>query len=319
MRFLLVVVVALWSLGAHAQQQDFDAVKIETAKVAEGFYMLTGSGGNIGVSVGDDGVIIIDDQFAPLTPKITAAIRALSDKPLRFVLNTHWHFDHTGGNENLGNAGAVIVAHENVYKRMSTEQFIEFFKMKLPPSPPAALPVITFTESVMFRLNGDELAGYHVRNAHTDGDMIVRLRKANAIHMGDTYFSYMYPFIDIESGGSVRGVLAAVDGVLATIDENTKIIPGHGPLSSKQDLRFYRDMLSNVSTQIGRMVKARKSLADVIAARPTREFDAAWGNGFLKPEQFVEIVYKSLSQTQRVPEATPQAPAKSKKKVAKKR
>ncbi|NBR27093.1 MAG: MBL fold metallo-hydrolase [Betaproteobacteria bacterium] len=278
-----------------AAQPNFDAVTIKTHKVSEGIYALEGEGGNIGVSVGDDGVIIIDDQFAPLTPKITAAIRALSDKPLRFVLNTHWHFDHTGGNENLGNAGAVIVAHDNVYKRMSTEQFIEFFKMKLPPSPKAALPVITFTDSVTFRLNGDELNGYHVKHAHTDGDMIVRFRKANAVHMGDIYFSFMYPFIDLGSGGSVRGVLAAVDGVLGTIDDNTRIIPGHGPISSKKDLRAYRDMLARVSANISRLIKAKKTLAQVVAAQPTREFDAVWGNGFLKPDQFVEIVYKSMN------------------------
>lgn len=278
-----------------AAQPNFDAVTIKTHKVSEGIYALEGEGGNIGVSVGDDGVIIIDDQFAPLTPKITAAIRALSDKPLRFVLNTHWHFDHTGGNENLGNAGAVIVAHDNVYKRMSTEQFIEFFKMKLPPSPKAALPVITFTDSVTFRLNGDELNGYHFKHAHTDGDMIVRFRKANAVHMGDIYFSFMYPFIDLGSGGSVRGVLAAVDGVLGTIDDNTRIIPGHGPISSKKDLRAYRDMLARVSANISRLIKAKKTLAQVVAAQPTREFDAVWGNGFLKPDQFVEIVYKSMN------------------------
>ena len=292
---LLLGLILAFSGGFAAAQPNFDAVTIKTHKVAEGIYALEGEGGNIGVSVGEDGVIIIDDQFAPLTPKITAAIRALSDKPLRFVLNTHWHFDHTGGNENFGNAGAVIVAHENVYKRMSTEQFIAFFKMKLPPSPKAALPVITFTEAVTFRLNGDELNGYHVKRAHTDGDMIVRFRKANVVHMSDTYFSFMYPFIDLGSGGSVKGVLAAVDGVLGTIDENTKIIPGHGPLSTKSDLRAYRNMLSKVATSIGRMIKAKKTLEQVVAAKPTREFDAVWGNGFLKPDQFVEIVYKSMS------------------------
>ena len=295
MRLIAFALASLFTLGAYAQQQDFSAVTIETTKVADGVYMLTGSGGNIGVSVGDDGVVVIDDQFAPLTPKITAAIRALTDKPLRFVLNTHWHFDHTGGNENLGNAGAVIVAQENVYKRMSTEQFIEFFKMKLPASPKGALPVITFTESITFRLNGDELNGYHVKHAHTDGDMIVRFRKANVVHMGDTYFSFMYPFIDAGSGGSVKGVLAAADGVLGTIDDNTKIIPGHGPLSTKKDLRAYRDMLARVSANIGRMIKAKKTLEQVVAAKPTREFDAVWGNGFLKPDQFVALVYKSMS------------------------
>lgn len=308
MRWIAIALFALLALPVCAQQQNFDAVQIETTKVADGVYMLTGSGGNIGMLAGEDGVILIDDQFAPLTPKITAAIRALSDKPVRFLLNTHWHFDHTGGNENFGNAGAVIVAQENVYKRMSTEQFIEFFKMKLPPSPQAALPVITFTDAITFRLNGDELNGYHVRRAHTDGDMIVRLRRANVVHMGDVFFAYMYPFIDSGSGGSVRGVLAAVDGVLATIDEKTRIIPGHGPLAGKSDLRAYRDMLYKVTNEISRQIKAKKTLEQVIAAKPTQEFDAVWGKGFLKPEQFVEIVYKSLSET-RVVATNPAAAA----------
>lgn len=296
MRIFIFVIAALLNLPAYAQQQNFDAVQIETIKVADGIYMLTGSGGNIGVSIGNDGVIVIDDQFAPLTPKITAAIRALTDKPLRFLLNTHWHFDHTGGNENLGNAGVVIVAHDNVYKRMSTEQFIEFFNMKLPPSPAAALPVISFADSVTFHLNGDELNGQHVRNAHTDGDTIVRFSKANVVHMGDTYFAFMYPFIDVGSNGSVAGTIAAADRVLKTIDDNTKIIPGHGPLSNKQELKGYRDMLSKVSARVATMMKEGKTLQQITAAQPTREYDAVWGKGFLKPEQFVAIVYKSLYQ-----------------------
>jgi glyoxylase-like metal-dependent hydrolase (beta-lactamase superfamily II) len=296
MKRFIFLIALLFALPAFAQQQNFDAVQIETTKVAEGVYMLTGSGGNIGVSIGADGVIVIDDQFAPLTPKITAAIRALTDKPLRFLINTHWHFDHTGGNENFGNAGVVIVAHDNVYKRMSTEQFIEFFNMKLPPSPQAALPAITFTDTVTFRLNGDVLTGTHEHNAHTDGDTIVRFARANVVHMGDTYFSFMYPFIDVGSNGSVKGVIAAADRTLATIDDNTKIIPGHGPLSNKQDLKAYRDMLVRVSSRIDGMMKAGKTLPQITAAQPTREYDAVWGKGFLKPEQFVAMVYKSLYQ-----------------------
>jgi len=258
--------------------------------------MMTGAGGNLGVSVGEDAVFVIDDQFAPLTPRIQAAIAKLSSKPAKFVLNTHWHFDHTGGNENLGKAGAVIVAHENVRKRLSTEGFIEFLGMKTKPEPRVALPVVTFTRDLTFHLNGDELVVTHVPRAHTDGDSIVRFGKSNVVHMGDTFFNKLYPFIDTSSGGSVAGVLAAADGVLKTAGDDTKIIPGHGPLASKADLKAYRDMLAAVSGNIRGQIRAGKTLEQVAASKPTAKYDEVWGKGFLAPEKFVEMLYKNLKK-----------------------
>ncbi len=258
--------------------------------------MMTGSGGNLGVSVGEDAVFVIDDQFAPLTPKILAAIAKLTSKPVKFVLNTHWHFDHTGGNENLGKAGAIIVAHENVRKRLSTEGFIEFLGMKTKPEPKIALPIATFTRDVTFHLNGDELVVTHVPRAHTDGDSIVEFKKSNVVHMGDTFFNKLYPFIDSSSGGTVAGVLAAVDGVLKTAGDGTKIIPGHGPLGSKADLKAYRDMLAAVSGNIRGQIRAGKTLEQVIASKPTAKYDEVWGKGFLPPEKFVEMLYGNLKR-----------------------
>ena len=286
---------ALFATAVSAQE-DFSKVEIQTEKLADTVYMMTGSGGNLGLSVGEDAVFVIDDQFAPLTPKIQAAIAKLSSEPVKFVLNTHWHFDHTGGNENLGKAGAIIVAHENVRKRLSSEGFIEFFGMKTKPEPQIALPVVTFTRDISFHLNGDELVVTHAPRAHTDGDSMVRFGKSNVVHMGDTFFNKLYPFIDTSSGGTVAGVLAAVDGVLRTAGDDTKIIPGHGPLASKADLKAYRDMLAAISGNIRGQIKAGKTLAQVIASKPTAKYDAAWGKGFLAPEKFVEMIYGNLKK-----------------------
>ena len=293
LRILAVCAAALFAAAASAQE-DFSKVEIQTEKLADTVYMMTGSGGNLGLSVGEDAVFLIDDQFAPLTPKIQAAIAKLSSKPVRFVLNTHWHFDHVGGNENLGKAGALIIAHENVKKRMSVESFIEFFGMKTKPEPKVALPVATFTRDASFHLNGDELVVTHAPRAHTDGDSIVEFRKSNVIHMGDTFFNKMYPFIDTSSGGSVAGVLAAADRVMKMAGDNTKIIPGHGPLGSKADLKAYRDMLVAISASIRGQIKAGKTLEQVVSSKPTATYDEVWGKGFLAPEKFVAMLYGNL-------------------------
>jgi cyclase len=287
---------AIFFAAAAFAQQDFSKVEIETQKLADTVYMMTGAGGNLGVSVGEDAVFVIDDQFAPLTPKILAAIAKLSSKPVQFVLNTHWHFDHTGGNENLGKAGAIIIAHENVRKRLSTEGFIEFLGMKTKPEPKIALPIVTFTRGVTFHLNGDDLVVTHVPRAHTDGDSIVEFRKSNVVHMGDTFFNKLYPFIDTSSGGSVAGVLAAADGVLRTAGDDTKIIPGHGPLGSKADLKAFRDMLAAISGNIRAQIKAGKKLDQVVASKPTAKYDEVWGNGFLAPEKFVTMLYGNIKK-----------------------
>jgi len=280
--------------GTHAQQ-DFSDVQIRTIRVADGVHMLTGRGGNLGVSSGPDGVFLVDDQFAPLTDKIRAAIAEISDRPLRFVLNTHWHADHTGGNENLGKSGVLIVAHDNVRKRMSVEQFMAAFDRRVPASPPAALPVITFGEDVTFHVNGHDVHVFHVAPAHTDGDAIVHFRGADAVHMGDTFFTGRYPFIDTGSGGSVDGVIAAADRVLAFAGPRTKIIPGHGALSDRAGLQSYRDMLAVVRERVAAGIAKGQGVDQVVASKPTAAYDAEWGGGFVKPEPFVRSVYASLA------------------------
>jgi cyclase len=274
--------------------QDFSKIEIKTTKLNDTTWMLTGAGGNLGLSVGPDAVFLIDDQYAPMTPKITAAIKAITDKPVKFVVNTHWHGDHTGGNENFGKAGAIIVAHDNVRKRMSTEQVIHFFNSKVPPSPKEALPVITFGVDTTFHLNGDEIQALHTPKAHTDGDAIVFFKKSNILHMGDIYFNGLYPFIDGGSGGTVDGVIAAVDRALAFTNDDTKVIPGHGPLATKADLKAYRDMLATVAGRIKAQIAAGKKLEEIVAAKPTADYDAKWGNGFIKPDKWVELVVRNL-------------------------
>jgi len=275
-------------------QEDYSKVEIATTKLTDTTYMMVGAGGNLGVSVGPDAVFVIDDQFAPLTPKIEAAIAKLSSKPVKFVINTHWHSDHTGGNANLGKAGALIVAHDNVRKRMSTENFIEFLGMRTKPDPREALPVVTFAADVTFHLNGDEIYVFHVPRAHTDGDAIVHFRQSNVVHMGDTFFNKLYPFIDTSSGGTVDGMVAAADKGLALGTDATKYIPGHGPLGTRAELQAYRNMLATIGERIRNQVKAGAKLEDVIASKPTADFDDAWGKGFLPPAKFVEMVYKNM-------------------------
>ena len=293
---LAVCAATLFAAPAFAQQEDFSKVEIRTEKLSNTVYMMTGSGGNLGVSAGDDGVFVIDSQFAPLTPKIQAAIAKVSAKPVKFLLNTHWHFDHTGGNENLGKAGAIIVAQENVRKRLSSEGFIAFFGMKTKPEPAVALPVVTFTRDVSLQMNGEEIRAFYAPNAHTDGDTIVHFPKSDVIHTGDTFFNKMYPFIDTSSGGSVAGVLAAADRVLKMAGDKTKIIPGHGPLGNKADLKTYRDMLAAVSAGVAAQIKQGKKLEEVVASKPTAKLDAAWGKGFLTPDKFVEMLYGNLKK-----------------------
>ena len=275
--------------------QDFDAVQIESRDLGHGIHLLTGRGGNIAASVGDDGVVLIDDQFAPLTPKILAAVRALSSEPVRFVINTHWHSDHTGGNENLGKAGAVIVAHDNVRVRMSVEQFMLAFNRRVPASPPKALPVVTFADAVTLHLNGEQIRIFHVDPAHTDGDSVIHFADVGVFHMGDTFFNGIYPFIDVGSGGTIDGMIAAAERVLALADGKSKIIPGHGPLADRAQLSEYRDMLAAVRESVAGAIAAGRTVEDVVASKPTARFDAVWGKGFMKPDDFVRIVYQALA------------------------
>jgi glyoxylase-like metal-dependent hydrolase (beta-lactamase superfamily II) len=294
MKARLAAAVCLAAAPVLAQQQDFSKVEVKSQKVAEGVYMLTGAGGNIGLSVGKDGTYVIDDQYAPLTEKILGAIREITPSPVRFVVNTHWHGDHTGGNENLGKAGALLVAHENVRLRMSKEHFMAAMNRKIPPSPEAALPVVTFTEAVTFHWNGDEIRVHHVPPAHTDGDSIIHFVRADVVHMGDVFFNGGYPFIDVSSGGRIDGYIAAADRVLAGTTDKTRIIPGHGPLATKADLQAFRDMLKMQRDRIAKLKAEGKSRDEVIAAKPTADHDAKWGGGFMKGDTFTGLAYDSL-------------------------
>jgi len=295
-RRLLVSVASLLlsAAPAFAQDQDFSKVEVKTVPVAGSVSMLQGSGGNIAVLVGPEGVLVVDDEYAPLVPKILTAIGKLSSKPVRFVVNTHWHGDHTGGNAGLGAEGAVIVAQDNVRKRMSTEQFNAFFKRTTPPSPAIALPIVTFAEGVRFYLDGEDIEVTHIGPGHTDGDSTVWFHKANVIHLGDNFFNGLYPFIDGASGGSIDGTVTALEGVLGRIDDQTKVIPGHGPLGTKADLKRFHDMLATVRDRVRQAIRDGKTQDQVLAMKPSAEFDAVWGGGFLKPNDFVTLVYALL-------------------------
>jgi len=273
-------------------------VTIKALEVAPGVYSITGAGGNMGLVTGDDGAFLIDDQYAPLTEGILQVIAQLTDKPVKFVLNTHYHGDHTGGNENLGAFGTLVVAHDNVRVRMSQEQFSTFWERTTPPEEPGALPVVTFSDAVTFHLNGMRVRAFHVANAHTDGDAIVHLPDVNVIHMGDVFFHEWYPYIDVSAGGSIRGTLVAVDNVLDMIDKETVVIPGHGDSpTDRMALVAYRDMLSAVADRIQTLIDQGKSLEEVQAAAPTAQWDAVWGQNFMSPERFVRLVYGHLKGT----------------------
>lgn len=282
------------AMAGAANAQDAEVI-VRTETVAPGIHVLYGSGGNIGASIGADGVFLIDDQYAVMTAKITEALAKLSPEPPRFVLNTHWHGDHTGGNENLAAKGSLVVAHDNVRVRMGTEQFSKFFERTTPPSASAALPVVTFNDSVSFFLNGDEIRGTHVPGAHTDGDVFIHFRKANVIHTGDLVFAGMYPFIDLDSGGSVAGVIAAVDRMLALADDRTRIIPGHGEVTDKAGLAAYREMLVVTSGRVRELVRAGKTVDEVLAANPNAEFDAKLAWAFITPERYARILYRDAA------------------------
>ena len=293
-KFIVPAGLLLLAVPASAQQ-DMSAVEIKVERLAPGVAVLFGAGGNIGVSYGEDGNIVVDDQFAPLTDKIAAAVATLDPDPIRFVINTHWHFDHTGGNENFGKRGAVILAHDNVRARMSTDQFLAALNQKVPASPKGALPVVTFAQGVTLHLNGDTLHVIHVANAHTDGDALVHWQKANVLHMGDTFFHRMsYPFVDLSSGGSIDGLIAAVNQALKMANAGTRIIPGHGPVASRAELVAYRDMLVDIWTKVAAGIKAKRTLAQIQASKPAARYGMP--SGFIKPDAFVKAVYESLSK-----------------------
>jgi glyoxylase-like metal-dependent hydrolase (beta-lactamase superfamily II) len=264
-------------------------------QVRPGLNVLMSQGGNVAVWSGPEGVVLVDDSVAALTPQLLETVGRISRAPIRFVVNTHWHPDHTGGNEALAKAGATVIAHESVSERLSQPQVVEEYDVKVPAAPAAALPVITFAESLAIHLDGDRLSVVHVAGAHTDGDVIVRWQDANVVHLGDLFYNGGYPFIDLANGGSLAGVVAALEGTLARADAQTVVIPGHGPVATRADLAAYRDMLVAVGRKVREAVEAGKSIDEVLASRPTADFDERYAKGAVNPEKFVRTLYRDLA------------------------
>ena len=273
-------------------QRDFSNVAVTATKVSGNIYMLVGAGGNIGVTAGEDGIVIVDDQYAPLAPKIKEALRALTDKPLRFVLNTHFHPDHTGGNEIFGEQ-APIVAHTNVRKRLVSGATL--FGEKVPPAPKAALPVLTFDDKVSIHINGEEVRAVHFPHGHTDGDLVIYFTQSNVVHMGDHFFNGMFPFIDIDNGGSVLGMLKNLETIHGSLPADVKIIPGHGPLATKDDLARAITVLRETTAVVREGIRKGKSLEQLKEEKVLAKYEE-WGKGFMKTDFFMEILYRDLSQ-----------------------
>jgi len=294
----LAVGVTLFFLFATgpALPQDFEKVQIQTVPVAGNIYMLIGEGGNIAVSVGEDGILLVDDEFPELVEKIKAAVAKLNPGPIRFVLNTNWHYDHADGNELLAEAGAIVIAHENSRKHMLSEWSAPELDsdFKIPPYPKKALPVITVSNSLTLHFNGDEIRMLYVPNAHSDGDLLFHFVKANVIHTGDLFFSNGFPFINISAGGTVEGMIKAADIILGMCDDRTKVIPGHGPFSGPDGVRAFRDLIVSGRDRIAALVTQGKSLDETLVSKPVEGLYKG-GESWLTPDMFVKMVYLDLT------------------------
>ena len=295
-RCTIALAVAMCATLVSGQARDFSKVEIKAQKVAEGVYMLTGAGGNIGVSVGEDGVVIVDDQYAPLAPKIQAALKDITDKPVRFVLNTHYHGDHTGGNADFGKAGTTIIAHENVRKRLAEGYKIERFGMNEPPAAKEALPVITFDQSATVHLNGEDIRALHFPSGHTDGDSVIFFPKANVVHMGDDFVTYGFPFVDVEHGGSVSGMIAGDEKVLTMVPADAKFIPGHGPLSTGDDVRKFIAMMKETRAMVADAVRKKMTVEKMKANKILAKYEEQYGKGFIKTDDWIDTLYADVAQ-----------------------
>lgn len=277
-----------------AQAPDFSKADFRTEKLGDNLFVLFGGGGNIAVITGPDGALVVDSDVIELSPKLRAALTLVTEKPARFLLNTHFHFDHAGGNAALGRGGTVIVAHDNVRKHLQTRQVVNLggdIVIATEPTEPAGLPVVTFADGLKFHVNGDVVAAYHVSNAHTDSDAFVYFEKANVLHTGDLFMSIGYPFVDGGNGGTLDGLIAAHARALKLCNEQTRIIPGHGPVTDRATLQAYHDMLVTIRQRVADLARRGRTLEQVRAAQPTKEFDERWGKGYIKPELFLERVY----------------------------
>jgi glyoxylase-like metal-dependent hydrolase (beta-lactamase superfamily II) len=298
-RKLLLKATLLAGLAAPAlAQQDFANVEIRSEQVTDNIHVLFGAGGNVGVSAGADGILLVDVQFAPLTEKILTAVGDIADDPVSYVINTHWHGDHTGGNENFGNLGSVIFAHDNVRVRMSRDVYLPLYDMRTQPAPNIARPAVTYSDETTLHFNDETIRIFHVPNAHTDGDSIVHFQTSNVVHMGDTLWTIGYPRIDSQyGGGSVQGVISAVETAMTLGDAQTQFIPGHGPLPPRgmSYLEEYVAMLSDLLRRVSELIDSGLNEEAVVAAQPTESYDAQWGQGYMSPERFTRVLYHSLA------------------------
>ncbi len=296
-KFLTLNFILLTSLGAFAQGNNMDTVKIRPVKITDNIYMLKGSGGNIGVLIGKDGTLMIDNQFAPLSNKINEAIKTLDPGEIRFLVNTHLHGDHSGGNENFKRMGVTVVAHDLARERMGKEQVNKAMNRVTPPREKDALPVITFSDKLNFHLNDEDIVLHHFDAGHTDGDLIVQFKNANVVHTGDAFVRYRYPVIDVSSGGSVNGFISTLDKILLLIDDNTRVIPGHGEPATKADVKKVRDAVADIRDQVSSALKKGKKTEDISALGISDKYDADLGKGFVKGKDFVLMIAENLKTT----------------------
>lgn len=290
MKFFGVLLLILACTAAFSQGQNMDTVTIRPQKLTDKVYLLKGSGGNIGLLTGSDGLLMIDDQFAPLSEKISKAVASLDGGPVRFLINTHIHGDHTGGNENFKKMGVTLVAHDVVRERMMKETVNPRTNQTVPPRDKAAWPEITFGDRMNFHLNDEDIELYHFTNGHTDGDVVIRFVKANVYHVGDLFNRGSFPYIDGSNGGQVAGLLANFDKILAMIDDNAKVIPGHGNLATKADVKAYRDMLYDINEGVAKAIKSGKKVEDIPALNITAKYEPNFPTAFIKGKDFVLIV-----------------------------
>jgi cyclase len=288
----VLLLAALLSTNALAQQPDYSKVEIKATHVAGSVWMLQGAGGNIAVSVGDDGIVMVDDQFAPLLPKIKAALAKISQRPVRFVINTHWHSDHTGGNAGLADTAAIL-SHENARKRMQSGGKVLEFVMD--PVEPHGLPILTFQQGVSLWLNGEPVRAIHLQPGHTDGDTVVFFTKSNVVHMGDDFVTYGFPLFDVGNGGSIRGMVGAIDELLPQIPADAKIIPGHGPLSTVADLKKFRGRLDEIVALVSRGLKSGKTVEQMQKEKLLAPYEE-WNGGFIKADQYIAMVANELRE-----------------------
>lgn len=296
-RIAIVSILCLLFVPSKAQD-NLDTVEIRTVQVAENLYFLKGAGGNIGVFIGKEGTLMIDNQFAPLSNKINGAIKTLSPNDIRFLINTHIHGDHSGGNENFKKMGVTIVAHDNVMERMSHQQVNRTGNAVTPPRPEDAWPMISFSDKLNFYLNQEDIELLHVSPGHTDGDVVVHFKKANVFHMGDLFVTYGYPYIDYNNGGSIIGFVESLDSFLKLMDDNTKIIPGHGEICTKADVKQFRDRLAEFRDEVTAALKKGKKVEDIGNLPIASKYDETWGKGFVKGKDFTLQIAENIKATQ---------------------